>query len=196
MKTVGVVLAGGLSRRFGSPKAFACFGTGYFYERAIDALKPFCEEVIVVTREELLERFPPGVTTMTDFSEVAGLGPLAGIFSVMESVEADFYAVLPCDMPYVDTSIMNEIRKLHQGSVTAVLASGNYHPLVSIWGKELKKPILDALENEQLSVMKFLKNLDVNWINGSSLIENEKHVFTNINMPSDLERGRGYGSDS
>ena len=196
MKTVGVVLAGGLSRRFGSPKAFEHFGTGYFYERALEALEPFCEEVIVVTREELLERFPTGVTTMTDFPEVAGLGPLAGIFSAMEAVEADSYAVLPCDMPYVDYNIMNGIRELHQGSVTAVLASGKYHPLVSIWGKELKKPILDALENEQLSVMKFLKNLDVTWINGSLLTENEKHVFTNINMPSDLERGSGYGSDS
>ena len=196
MKTVGVVLAGGLSRRFGSPKAFARIGTGYFYERALEALEPFCDEVIVVTREELLECFAPGVTTMTDMPEVAGLGPLAGIFSAMKAVDADSYAVLPCDMPYVDYSIMNGIRELHQTSITAVLASGKYHPLVSIWSKELKKPILDALENEQLGVMKFLKNLDVTWINGSLLTENEKHVFTNINMLSDLERGSEYGSDS
>ncbi len=40
MKAVGIVLAGGLSRRFGSPKAFARIGTGYFYERAWIALEP------------------------------------------------------------------------------------------------------------------------------------------------------------
>lgn len=196
MKTVGVVLAGGLSRRFGSPKAFARFGTEYFYERALEALEPFCEEVVVVTREELLERFEPGVVTFTDLPEVVGLGPLAGIFSAMKAVDAESYAVLPCDMPYVDYRIMNGIRELHQGSVTAVLASGKYHPLVSIWSKKLKKPILNALEHEQLSVMKFLKNLDVTWINGSSLTENEKRVFTNINMPIDLERSPGDGSNS
>ena len=196
MKTVGVVLAGGLSRRFGSPKAFARLGTGYFYERALEALEPFCEEVVVVTREDLLERFAPGVPTMIDLPEVAGLGPLAGIFSAMEAIDAESYAVLPCDMPYVDYGIMNGIRELHQGSVTAVLASGKYHPLVSIWSKELKEPILDALEHEQLSVMKFLNNHDVTWINGSSLTENEKRVFTNINMPIDLERSWGDGSNS
>ena len=188
MKTVGVVLAGGLSRRFGSPKVFARLGNQYFYERAIEALEPICKEVVVVTRAELLDRFAPGVTAMTDYPEVAGLGPLAGIYSAMEAVDADSYAVLPCDMPYVDYSIMNRIRQLHQESVTAVLASGKYHPLVSIWSKELKKPILDALEHEQLSVMKFLNNLDVTWINGSSLTESEKRVFKNINMPIDLER--------
>ena len=188
MKTVGVVLAGGLSKRFGSPKAFARLGTQYFYERALEALEPFCEEVVVVTREELLERFEPGVLTMTDLPEVVGLGPLAGIFSAMKAVDADSYAVLPCDMPYVDYRIMNGIRELHQGGVTAVVASEKYHPLVSIWSKELKKPIQNALEHEQLSVMKFLKNFDVTWINGSSLTGNEKRVFTNINMPIDLER--------
>ncbi|WP_172372526.1 molybdenum cofactor guanylyltransferase [Sporosarcina jiandibaonis] len=188
MKTAGIVLAGGLSRRFGSPKAFASCESGYFYERAIEALEPFCEEVVVVTREELLERFPTGVNTITDVQEVVGLGPLAGIYSAMEAVDADTYAVLPCDMPYVDYGIMNGFKQLHQGSVTAVMAAGKYHPLVSIWNKESKKPILDALQREQLSVMKLLQELEVTWIKGNSLTKNEKRIFTNINMPIDLER--------
>ncbi|QUW21038.1 molybdenum cofactor guanylyltransferase [Sporosarcina sp. Marseille-Q4063] len=188
MKTAGIVLAGGLSRRFGSPKAFARFDSEYFYERSIEALEPFCEEVVVVTREELIEHFPQSINTITDMPEVAGLGPLAGIYSAMEAIDADAYAVLPCDMPYVDYSIMNRVRKFHQGGVTAVMAAGKHHPLVSVWNKETKESILDALLNERLSVMNLLQELDVTWINGDSLTQNEKRIFTNINMPNDLER--------
>ena len=62
-----------------------------------------------MTRHELLERFPGDVNVMTDIVEYAGLGPLAGILSVMESVEADRYVVLPCDMPYVDDKAISKV---------------------------------------------------------------------------------------
>ena len=83
---------------------------------------------------------------------------------------------------------MNGVRRLYQGGVTAIMAAGKYHPLVSIWNKESKKSIQDALLNERLSVMNLFQELDVTWINGNSLTNNEKRIFTNINMPIDLER--------
>ena len=49
-----------------------------------------------------MERYPTEVKVVTDLAGIAGLGPLAGILSAMESVEADRYVVLPCDMPYID----------------------------------------------------------------------------------------------
>jgi molybdenum cofactor guanylyltransferase len=83
---------------------------------------------------------------------------------------------------------MNSVRQHHKGSVTTVIAGGKYHPLVSVWNKETKNPILDALMSEQLSVMKLLQELDVIWMNGSSLTNNEELIFTNINSPIDLKR--------
>ena len=52
IRTVGVILAGGLSRRFGSPKAFAKLGIGIFMNLLIEALKAQCERVIIVARPE------------------------------------------------------------------------------------------------------------------------------------------------
>ena len=189
MKTVGIVLAGGLSRRFGSPKAFAKIGENPFYKLAVDALTPHCETVIIVTRPELIERYPAGLEIIEDLPECAGLGPLAGILSTMEFVEADRYAVLPCDMPYVDEHIIGRLIKLHEKGVTAVIANERNHPLVSIWNRETKYFLRESLVEKQLSVMKLLEKLDVLWVTGNSLAENEEYVFKNVNTPIDLERG-------
>ena len=78
----------------------------------------------------------------------------------MESVEADRYAVLPCDMPYVDSGVMLKLMEHHEKGVTAVVSDGRYHPLVSIWDRQLKSAVKEALENDQLSVMKVLAQSD------------------------------------
>ena len=188
MRTVGVVLAGGLSRRFGSPKAFAKLGKRYFYEIAIDALKVCCDEVVIVTRPELIEHYLVEVVVITDVAEFAGLGPLAGILSAMESVEADRYIVLPCDMPYVDDQVIGKLLAQHEQGVTAVLSDGRHHPLVSIWDSSVKGILKEALENEQLRVMPVLLSSGVRWIDGGLLTDDEKRVFTNVNTPGVLER--------
>lgn len=186
-KTIGIVLAGGMSRRFGSQKALAKLGDLYFYEIAVGALSMCCDEVIIVTRPEYMEYFPNRLKTMTDLALYAGLGPLAGILSVMESVEADRYAVLPCDMPHINSRAMSKLMAHHKKGVTAVISDGRYHPLVSIWDGQLKSAVKEALTNDQLRVMKLLFSQEVMWVNGNSLTDDENRMFMNVNTPEDLE---------
>ena len=133
MKTAGIVLAGGLSSRFGSPKAFAEWEGRPFYELSLAALSPFCEECIVVTRPELVERFPEGLHVTTDIEQFVGQGPIAGILSGMEKLHADRYIVLPCDMPFMTADVIGRLLDCHSSGVTAVVLDGKYHPLVSVW---------------------------------------------------------------
>ncbi|KAA0955777.1 molybdenum cofactor guanylyltransferase [Sporosarcina sp. ANT_H38] len=186
-KTVGIVLAGGVSRRFGFPKALAKLGDQHFYELAVGALSVCCDEVIIVTRPEYMEHFPSCLKTMTDLAIYAGLGPLAGILSVMESVEADRYAVLPCDMPHVNSQAMTKLLVHHEKGVTGVISDGRYHPLVSIWDGHLKSAVKEALINDQLSVMKLLSSQEAVWITGNNLTDDENRMFMNVNTPEDLE---------
>ncbi len=188
MRTVGVVLAGGLSRRFGSPKAFAKLGERYFYEIAREALQAHCDKVVVVIRPELLERLATEENGMTDSMKYMGLGPLAGILSAMESVEADRYIVLPCDMPYVDETVIGNLVVQHVQAVTAVVVEGRQHPLVSIWDRGVKDNLQEALNNGLLRVMPVLESSGVRWIDGHFLTDDEKRVFTNMNTPEALER--------
>ncbi len=72
LSVIGVVLAGGESRRFGSPKLFAKWGHTTFFEKAMNAIAPHSDELVAVVREEWMEKLEQ------DHSHAAGPGPAAG----------------------------------------------------------------------------------------------------------------------
>lgn len=140
-RTIGILLAGGLSSRYGSPKAFATLNGKYFYQYSYDILQAICDEVVIVTRPELLQRFPEDALKMTDETRFAGCGPLAGIYSVMAEYEAERYVVLPCDMPLLELTAVKNLLERHEKSVTVVRTDKYLQPLVSVWNNEMKEGI-------------------------------------------------------
>ncbi|MCM3744316.1 molybdenum cofactor guanylyltransferase [Sporosarcina luteola] len=189
MKTAGIVLAGGLSSRFGSPKAFAEWEGRHFYECSLAVLSPFCEECIVVTRPELVERFPDELLVITDLERFMGQGPIAGILSGMGKLQADRYVVLPCDMPFMTADVVGRLLECHSSGVTAVVLDGKLHPLVSVWDAEVLPDLREALENGKRRVMDVQEKHGVQWVKGELLAEGDAHrTFMNANTPDVLER--------
>lgn len=191
MKTVGVILAGGLSRRFGSPKAFAKMKGRYFYEYTVDALKPYCHEIVVVTRPELVERFPSELQVIVDDPSHAGNGPLAGIYSAMKRFTAVRYIVLPCDMPFIHEQFIEGLLQNKEANIVAVKTSTQDHPLVSVWKPSVLKALGNTLNQKQFRVVPFLEKVHAKWIDAESLSEDFETILKNINHQSDLERGEG-----
>ena len=182
METIGILLAGGMSRRFGSPKAFASINDKFFYEQVCRALDAVCDHVVIVTREELIPRFPEELDVIIDLPSISGLGPLAGIYTAMTERPADQYLVLPCDMPFIGQKETAALIHLAEGTndVTAVRTSEEHIPLFSIWNHRVKKDLKREVLNKQLSVMNFLDKVETNWVD-SGLIHYDKTIFRNIN---------------
>lgn len=191
MKTIGIVLAGGLSRRFGSPKAFAEREGRYFYEYAVDALKPHCEAIIIVTRTEFVERFPSEFQVIVDDPSYAGYGPLAGIYSAMNASNALRYVVLPCDMPYMNESFIEQLLTYHQTDIVAVKTDDQYHPLVSILRRTVLEHLESTLKEHELRVVPFFNQMKAKWVNARLLDHDFEYRLKNINHQEDLERGDG-----
>lgn len=188
MDTVGIVLAGGLSRRFGSPKAFAQWNGKAYYQIAVDALTSISFRIVVVGRPEHRECFDPETTVIYDVEAFAGCGPLAGIYSAMEACPAPRYAVLPCDMPYMRPEVMELLAKGYAGEdAVAVEADGVRHPLVALLGQRMKDVIRLSLERGEYSVMKLLEQVQSRWVQGSELTANPGRVFQNKNTPEQHE---------
>lgn len=189
MKTVGVILAGGLSRRFGSPKAFAKIEGQYFYEYAIHALKPYCDEIIIVTRPELVKKFPEECQVIVDDPAYAGDGPLAGIYSAMKVSMATRYIVLPCDMPYINQQFLEGLLQNHKPTIVAVRTVTQHHPLVSVWKPTVFKELEETLNKKQFRVFPFLEKVQAEWIDAKVLGKDYEKVLQNMNYQTDLERG-------
>ncbi|WP_186576400.1 molybdenum cofactor guanylyltransferase [Aquibacillus kalidii] len=183
---VGVLIAGGESRRFGSPKAFATRKGLPFYHYSKQALEVVSDEVIIVTSNLLknsFERDQDSAHIICDCSEFSGDGPLAGIYTAMQEVQSEWYMVLPIDIPFIDSLVMKEIVANRHGLCEAVipLVNGRTQPLIALYHYSVKEKIEKQLVENKKSLKQLLEHLKVNYIE----IEDEKS-FVNINTKDDF----------
>ncbi|MBP1969894.1 molybdopterin-guanine dinucleotide biosynthesis protein A [Virgibacillus natechei] len=187
-KIQGVILAGGMSRRFGSPKAFAEKDGIPFYQYSIDALKPFVNSIIIVTNPRLKHLFKQedeSMKVVNDLDNYRGEGPLAGIYTAMETSNAAWYIVTPIDVPFMETRVINELVYHIDADVDAIIpiVSGKMQPLISIFHHSIKEVIKSQLDNGERSVDQLLKRCKVNYVP----MDGEK-AFININHQSDYQK--------
>lgn len=183
-KTIGILLAGGLSSRYGSPKAFAMLNSKYFYEYSYDILRATCDELVIVTRPELMENFPEDVVKITDDPRFAGCGPLAGIYSVMATYQAARYVVLPCDMPLLEARLVEKMLENHEKLVTVVRTEKFLQPLVSVWDFAMK----EAIEAQLLDGIYKIGSLfsdDILHVLDASDLAAANAQFINVNTAAD-----------
>lgn len=184
MKIIGIVLAGGISRRFGRPKAFAVYKEKHFYEWAIEALRFNTDELVIVSHPDLKKKFERnrGEHIQEDIPPYQGKGPLAGIYSVMKAYEGEWYAVLPCDTPKVTSLIMKKLKNLIKGDVEAVVPviNGKSQPLIAMYHKQTQSIMGELLAEGDYRVNSLLNRCRVRWVTEEELqIEGEE--FENIN---------------
>lgn len=185
-KIQGVVLAGGQSRRFGSPKAFAKRDGIPFYRYSIEALKPFSSSIVIVTNTELHRNFKEvesnAITIINDTTEYQGQGPLAGIYTAMQFQKADWYMVTPIDVPFIESVIFQQLVPYTNSNVDAIIpiVAEKKQPLLALYRYRLKEDIQQMLTNGKRSVHRLLENKRVMYIPLHS-----EHSFININRKSD-----------
>jgi len=105
---LGAVLAGGASRRFGRDKAAASVGGIPMIQRAVEALSPLCDEVVVVSSRDDTPVGPWRV-----IPDLRGpMGPLGGLETALTWARdraSDSVFVLACDLPLVDESLVRAV---------------------------------------------------------------------------------------
>jgi molybdenum cofactor guanylyltransferase len=176
-RVAGVLLVGGASRRFGSPKALAQFGGETLAERAWRVLgEAFPERIAVGKAGELALPFP----VMDDGSNVRA--PLAGIVAGLRAVDAPIAVFLPVDVPLVDASTLGALAL--ECRVAAVTQTG---PLPAAFERSALPELEARLGRGELRLADALAVLD------TAVVDVEPGLLVNVNEPGDLARISGDG---
>jgi molybdopterin-guanine dinucleotide biosynthesis protein A len=101
----GILLVGGASRRFGSPKALASFRGETLAERGHRLLSGACDEVLVVGKAGELRGLP--VAVLDD--ETDERAPVHGLIAGLRAAGHEVAVALPVDVPLVTTAVLRAL---------------------------------------------------------------------------------------
>jgi molybdopterin-guanine dinucleotide biosynthesis protein A len=191
---LGVVLAGGKSRRFGSDKSSVKLGDKSLIEHTISKIENNFKEILIITNNENIIFNNNNVFLINDIIK-GYLGPLVGVLTAMDWVKKNkknynWIATFPCDTPFFDQSVIETIIKYPQKLTKKLffLKSGNKrHNIFGLWSMELKDILLKDINNGYRKVEEWANKV------GSEIIEiNSKNDnnFLNINTKEDLEKAK------
>jgi len=113
--------------------------------------------------------------------------PLNGIVTALEHTQNDWIFVIACDLPLVNSYIINELHSNINSKAQVIAPSVNnrLQPLCAFYHKSVLKNFNSAIEKGNYSLMKLLNQIDL--VKITILLEDEEQ-FLNINYPEDLAR--------
>jgi molybdenum cofactor guanylyltransferase len=169
-RLTGVLLVGGASTRFGSPKALAQLGGETLAERAWRLLGDACDERLAVGKPDELELpFP----VLGDEADVRA--PLAGLRTGLRAASHDLVVVVPVDMPLLTVEALHALADACRDA--AIPQTG---PLPGVYRRGVEERF-----GPGLSLRDAIAPLDV------VVVDLDERVLANVNTPSDLERLEG-----
>lgn len=173
----GVLLVGGASRRFGSPKALARLGDETLAERAYRILGETFEHVVVVGK--VADGLPLPFPVLDDGSELRA--PIVGVAAGLRLSDSELCVVLPTDLPWVTPALLHELAAAAAGVDAAVPRTG---PLPGAY----RRTALPVLERQiaagELALHEALGRLE------TRVLELPVALLVNVNLPDDLVRIR------
>jgi molybdopterin-guanine dinucleotide biosynthesis protein A len=163
----GVLLVGGASTRFGSPKALARFHGETLAERGWRTLGETCEHRIAVGKSSDTLELPFPV--LDDGSAVQA--PIVGLVAGLKAAPTDLCVVLPVDCPLVTPELLLEL-----ADACRDVARPERGPLPGAY----RRSALAVLEQGGLAIHRAIARLDV------AVVDVDPGLLVNVNTPAEL----------
>lgn len=196
LKALGVVLAGGQSRRMGhTDKTLMSFAGTPLAKHVLDRIEPQVDAVIINTNADaaLFETFDVPVLPDT----VQGFaGPLAGVLTALQyASENQFTQVVSvaADTPFFPGDFVEQL--VSAGTYDIVLAGSGGHrqPTFGLWSVAIKDDLERFLtEGEERKIMRFVQQHTWATVEFETDKPEAPDPFFNINTPEDMKQALNY----
>lgn len=192
MKVVGLLLAGGLSRRMGGgDKALRMLGGVSLLDRVIERIRPQAEALVLNANGDP-ERFaqfglPVVPDSVPDFA-----GPLAGVlagldWTALHRPDCAYVVSVATDAPFLPKDLVARFTveiETAQADVACAASGGQAHPVIGLWPVRLREDLRHALVEEGIRKVDqwTARHRLATVVFGSEPID----PFFNANRPEDL----------
>ncbi len=166
LQLTGVLLVGGASTRFGSPKALAVLGGETLAARAWRVLEEACDEVLAVGK--VSDALPLPFPFVDDGTP--DRAPVYGVIAGLSAATHDVVVFLPVDCPLVTAALLREL-----ADALAVPQTG---PLPGAYATSMLPELRARVSRGELS----LRGLNPN------AIDVDERLLADVDVPSDLAR--------
>lgn len=193
---IGVILSGGHSTRFGTNKAVYEMDGKPFFEHVYDAFKKSnVERIVLSTNDQMASYFEEMINdkqldmqVVTD--SVADCGPIAGIYEVMSSYDADSFFIVSVDTPFITTEAIDYlVVRFHEHDTNAICYkdSEQVHRTIAIYGRTLLPLIEEGIQHNRYALKQLTQ--DAVFIHVSE-VSSHAQWYANINTQEDLQNVR------
>jgi len=192
-----IVLAGGVSSRFGQDKGILKIANKPLIKYVIDAVNPVVDETIVVTNsQDRITEYAKVVATDVRFAidSCESKGPLIGALTGFGSAHGKYALLLPFDTPFVSREVVSLLFELCLGKAAAIPRWPNeqIEPLHAVYQTKLAlEAAKSAVSEGKLTLRAMIEKLrGVRYVSTLVIqqLDPDLRAFFNINTPLDLKK--------
>jgi len=180
----GVVLAGGKASRMGGvDKGLQTLNGTALWQHVAHTLSKQVSTLAISANKNLAVYRESGHPVYPD-SLADYPGPLAGMLSVMQQCDAEWFLFCPCDTPFIPDCLAERFVKHRETSAVVWAHDGERdHPTIALMHRQLMPELKNYLAAGERRVMVFMRQAGGHSVDFSDM----KQAFININTLEQID---------
>lgn len=182
-QTVGLILAGGRSRRMaGQDKTLVMIQGKPLLDHVVAALTPQVDGLVLNSNADPQVFASRGLAVIPD-TLPGWPGPLAGILAGLLRYPADYLVSVAVDLPFIPADLVARLHTGLENKPCAYVSDGERHALALIWAPGSAALVEQTLHAGGRKLKDFLDR------HGQAVLfdrPDDRGLFMNINTPEDL----------